>query len=335
MKSLYPSTQLTTAPAPLAADHGTGAAEGPTSGRNGIAAVDIDDNGTPAAAGHGFDDHGESAAEVLLTSADTGTAADTSSDSYFGGKGQPGVYHTIINNIRPHTCFYEPFAGHAAISRLKKPAEYKTILTDLDEEAVAWLRLQKWEGRTDILLRDAFDVVDILRGLKLDNTVVYLDPPYPHSTRTSDTRYRYELTDDDHRRLLTLARRLRCDVLISTYPNDLYLELLHDWRLVEFEGTDRSGKKRTEWLFCNFPEPVELHDYRYIGPGYRQRLDFRRKKARWRRNFAALPILEQRALLLELQDELSTRGEGAAAAPDFALEDIGTFTIERGLVRTA
>lgn len=313
MKSLYPPVQLVSVQTPLTADYGTDAATAGVIGTRAVECPASGRNGLNANAGQGFERSGEFAAGLQLSTAANSTDAAVP-DSYFGGKGQPGVYHTIISNIRPHICFYELFAGHAAISRLKKLAEYCTTLTDLDDDVVNWLQLQKWEGKMQIQRRDAFHALRVLLGLDLNHSVVYLDPPYPHSTLSSNTRYRYTLTDDQHVELLTLARQLRCDVLISTYPNDIYRQMLHDWRLVEFEGTDRSGKKRTEWLFCNFPEPTELHDYRFIGPTYRQRLDFRRKKARWRKNFAALPILEQRALFLELEDELATRGEGAVGA---------------------
>ncbi len=28
----------------------------------------------------------------------------------------------------------------------------------------------------------------------------------------------------------------------------------------------------TEWLWCNFPPPVALHDYRHLGASYRERI---------------------------------------------------------------
>jgi hypothetical protein len=52
-----------------------------------------------------------------------------------------------------------------------------------------------------------------------------------------------------------------------------------DWvRLREIQRHLYHGGPRTEWLWFNFPEPIALHDYRYLGTGFRERI--KRKKQR-------------------------------------------------------
>lgn len=65
-------------------------------------------------------------------------------------------------------------------------------------------------------------------------THFYLDPPHLPSTRASPRLYRHEMIEDDHRRLLAAAARLRGTVMISGYPSRLYRDALAGWREVRF-----------------------------------------------------------------------------------------------------
>lgn len=227
--------------------------------------------------------------------------ADTK--TYFGGKAGNGTFQTIINHIRPHQVYIEGFLGAGAIFWKKKrastsylidkywkcierakrglyskgfqevaPAHGMTILSKPGQEEYVQVRMQC-----------AFEQVPFLVDCHLQNeetVCVYLDPPYPHESRKSadKNRYQFELADQDHVRLLEMAKSLKCDVLISTYPNDLYRNELKDWTLVEFQSMTHAGLA-TEWLFFNYPIPEELHDYRYVGKDNRERLDFNRRKS--------------------------------------------------------
>jgi hypothetical protein len=110
------------------------------------------------------------------------------------------------------------------------------------------------------------------------------------------------MTDVDHRRLLRVVMALPCPVLISGYASRLYAEMLKGWRHTTFQTMTRGARPATEWLWANFPEPVELHDYRYLGSGFRERERIKRKKQRWARRIEGMPILERQALLLALSE---------------------------------
>lgn len=249
--------------------------------------------------------------------------------TYFGGKDGSGTYQVIINQIRPHEVYMELFAGGAAIMRRKRPAKY-SILSDLDlqplsvlldeckrtgyklctlDESAPYVALSRDEpdGFTAVQLRHA-DYTSILKDVewythRMQRICMYLDPPYPHSSRKSGgkSRYRYEFTNEDHERFFQFVHALpsEVDVLISTYPNDRYREEFSGWRLIEFQSVTHAGLA-TEWLFVNYSAPKELHDYRYVGDDHRDRLDFSRMKSRWKKKLEKLPPVKRRALLQHL-----------------------------------
>lgn len=89
-------------------------------------------------------------------------------------------------------------------------------------------------------------------------TLFYVDPPYPHATRSQRNRYdpkhfyRHEMSDDDHRELAGVLHGVEGMVVLSGYPCDLYDQELY----VEWERTTRlaladGARRRTEVLWLN------------------------------------------------------------------------------------
>lgn len=144
------------------------------------------------------------------------------------------------------------------------------------------------------------------------DVVVYCDPPYLKSTRRSQNRlYEFEpgtdAVNDDawHTRLLNVLNALPCYVLLSGYYSDLYEKLLPQshWRALTYKAITRSGRMATEYLWCNFPEPLQLHDYRYLGRDKRERQRIRRKVERWRARWSGMATLERQAILAAIQTQ--------------------------------
>lgn len=132
---------------------------------------------------------------------------------------------------------------------------------------------------------------------------IYCDPPYLLGTRTGAASiYRYELTDDDHEHLLACLLRLRCSIAISGYASAMYSRALAGWRVSKFLTTKRNHERSEECLWMNYPEPIALHDYRYLGSNFRERERIKRKKTRWARRLRAMSILERRALMASLAE---------------------------------
>lgn len=102
--------------------------------------------------------------------------------------------------------------------------------------------------------RDAIEVIQIHDA---EDALIYVDPPYVHSTRGFDAggthrAYRHELTDDGHRRLAGAQRTGKGMVVLSGYPCDLYdRELYPDWKRLERPHLADGARPRTEVLWLN------------------------------------------------------------------------------------
>jgi DNA adenine methylase len=134
------------------------------------------------------------------------------------------------------------------------------------------------------------------------STLVYLDPPYLRSTRSSSAAiYEHELSDADHRRLLRWCQRAQCMVMLSGYWSELYARHLEGWRLIRFQAMTRGGPAE-ECLWMNYSEPTALHDYGHLGENFRERERIKRKRNRWVERLRKMPVLERRCLLAAIAD---------------------------------
>jgi hypothetical protein len=57
-----------------------------------------------------------------------------------------------------------------------------------------------------------------------------------------------------------------------------------------------------EWLWMNYPEPVALHDYSFLGDNFTQRQVIKRQVQRWRARLQKMPLLKRRALEMALDE---------------------------------
>jgi site-specific DNA-adenine methylase len=214
--------------------------------------------------------------------------------NYPGGKNH--VYQKIINLIPPHRVYIECFAGSGAILRNKKPATAGNIAIDTDASALANIA-QNNDGAVQLVQADA---LEWLRAyLFQGDEFVYVDPPYLMSTRRQHRHiYRYEMgSEAQHYELLLCLRGLPCKVMLSGYWSELYNQMLTGWYTVSFETVTRGGGKATEWLWMNYPKPLQLHEYTYLGDNFRERERIKRKKARWVERLKRMDIHERQALL--------------------------------------
>lgn len=119
--------------------------------------------------------------------------------------------------------------------------------------------------------RDAIEVLEAAVRQDDAGIAVYLDPPYPTSTRRGSS-YRTEMTDSQHMSMLKLAVKLPGPSVISTYPNEMYESVLapEGWQqhhpFVQRRANSSAGKGstavRTEVLWANrattAQHPLEL-----------------------------------------------------------------------------
>ena len=243
--------------------------------------------------------------------------------TYPGGKNQDGTYQKIINQMPPHRVYIEPFLGSGAIMRLKRPA-VASIGIDSDDHVANCM----WRGNeVPSLTIMHFDALDYLTANQskhafTHDTLIYLDPPYLMSTRSSQRPlYRRELaSEEEHSALLRIIKALPCMVMISGYWSDLYARELDGWRTISWQAITRGGTLATEWLWMNFPEPLELHDYRYLGNDFRQRERIKRKQKRWHARLTNMKSLERYAMMSVLEElraaAPSERAMPPAGSPD-------------------
>jgi hypothetical protein len=197
--------------------------------------------------------------------------------SYPGSKGQAGTFQRIIGQMPPHHTYVEAFYGGGYIFKTKRQADSEHLI---DKRADL---LPKGDVGVFPHCTDALDwlAVNGLLNYDQESTVIYCDPPYLLSTRQGRFYYDHEITDADHVRLLEILKRYqRAKILLSGYPSKLYSEALPDWRCISYRARTR-GKTVTECLWANFPEPTELHDWRFAGKNFRERTSLKRLAARW------------------------------------------------------
>lgn len=109
------------------------------------------------------------------------------------------------------------------------------------------------------VLIESRPAIAVIRQQDRPETLFYVDPPYPHSTRTSvktpsrrERCYAVEMSDDDHRELADVLHSVSGMVVLSGYPCDLYdVELYADWYRVDRIHWADGAKKRTEVLWLN------------------------------------------------------------------------------------
>ena len=226
--------------------------------------------------------------------------------TYPGGKNGSGVYQHIINKMPKHRIYIEPFLGHGAIMKLKKPAT-ASIGIDADGDVITqWRSFGSAPPNLTLLHANALDWLASHAGdgeLINTSTLVYADPTYLMSTRRCHRRmYRYELTDDEHLRLLGILRGLPCMVMLSGYWSEMYADVLHDWRSIHFQASTRGGGMATEWVWMNYPEPQELHDYSFLGDNFRERERVQRKIRRWKSRLLKMTPLERHAIMAAISE---------------------------------
>lgn len=105
-------------------------------------------------------------------------------------------------------------------------------------------RLREYHNRLKNVAIENLDFREILQRYDSKNTLFYLDPPYYLPARRSKKLYQYEMSDDDHRDLLKLVKKLKGKWMLSGYHNELYDQELRDYYYIEKEAVLFSQKEK-------------------------------------------------------------------------------------------
>lgn len=112
-------------------------------------------------------------------------------------------------------------------------------------------------SRVIVSSEDGVGLVEKYGGF--ENTFMYCDPPYHHSTRTS-ARYAVDMMDDVQERFIDACIKAKCKLLISGYACDAYRRLEDNgFHRVDFVVHTISGdmqkKDKVESLWMNYELP--------------------------------------------------------------------------------
>lgn len=155
---------------------------------------------------------------------------------------------------------------------------YVTIMQSYSNNGATWghtksfsrrgmsASVSRWLNKVDKVLPQA---VERLRKVQIENldfreiipkydsedTLLYCDPPYVHSTRTMSYTYKYEMDDKDHEELVELLKNIKGKAILSGYDNDIYKKL--NWNKIDlgyFAKYGMPGKKEKghEFVWINF-----------------------------------------------------------------------------------
>jgi DNA adenine methylase len=223
--------------------------------------------------------------------------------NYPGSKNGAGVYQNLINLMPKHDVYIEAFLGSGAVLRNKREAK-TNIGVEIDEKVIE----KFWEdSEFEIYNFSAFGFFRtnlFTERFNNRNTLIYCDPPYLKSVRSSKQKiYNFEfMFDDEHIRLLNKLKDLDCNVMISGYESKLYNEHLPGWRKSTFGTSNRAGKKTIETVWMNYPEPRELHDYSYLGDNFRERERIMKKRKRLKKRLLEMDKFERLALIATVEE---------------------------------
>lgn len=133
----------------------------------------------------------------------------------------------------------------------------------MNEQVSSWL--SAIEGLTDAHARlsrvviFSMDAVDLIRQEDGPKTLFYLDPPYLHETRSAKNCYDFEMTEDQHSKLLQTLQAVKGKFILSGYRSKLYDSSAkkNEWNRVDIQIDNKAssaGTKeiKTECLWMNF-----------------------------------------------------------------------------------
>ncbi len=94
--------------------------------------------------------------------------------------------------------------------------------------------------------------LSVIQRYNRSGTLLYVDPPYPLSTRSAQwDRYSHEMTEADHHELAEVLHDHPQMVVLSSYPGLLYQELYGDWSKVQCRAVTDNASPATEALWFN------------------------------------------------------------------------------------
>ena len=115
-------------------------------------------------------------------------------------------------------------------------------------------KLPELHNRLSKVIVSNSDGIELIKKYNDSRILIYCDPPYEQSTRTS-ARYDVDMNNNKHIEFIDAVKKSKSKIIISGYDCELY-ESLTDWEKIQFDVKTISGnfksKVKTETLWKNY-----------------------------------------------------------------------------------
>jgi DNA adenine methylase len=100
------------------------------------------------------------------------------------------------------------------------------------------------------------DALDVIRSQDGHETLFYLDPPYLPETRVTTSDYEFEMSLEQHEKLLTVLAGIKGRFLLSGYASKLYEDAAtaNGWTCHNKASGKKVKDKKVECLWANFSQ---------------------------------------------------------------------------------
>ena len=107
---------------------------------------------------------------------------------------------------------------------------------------------------------ESVDALELITRYDAPGTLLYLDPPYLHGTRSSSYRYKHEMDEAHHLEMIDRLNGLKhAKYLLSGYASPLYEEHLEYVKRYTQSARTHFNTEREEVIWCNYqPEAFLL-----------------------------------------------------------------------------
>lgn len=114
--------------------------------------------------------------------------------------------------------------------------------------------VERFQGVT---IRNQDGVEILLNDANTSDSFCYIDPPYLHSTRTAKKAYRNEMTEEQHKIMLSMAVESKAKIMISGYDSPLYRKMLKGWKMhckpmPNHSSQAKNKESRVECVWLNY-----------------------------------------------------------------------------------
>ena len=107
-------------------------------------------------------------------------------------------------------------------------------------------------GRLRDTVIEFVDARETVRKYDSPDALIFADPPYPKSSRSSNHGYAHEFTDADHEALAEQLQKIRGKAMVSGYDCPLYRRLYAGWRTATHAALKDVARRAVETVWMNF-----------------------------------------------------------------------------------